>query len=82
MSELNPDLSGAGQPDHSSKTKQLLPTVKAVDSVGMTVADMDRSLEFYSQPSFKGIRCRGLGANHEHLHGVLDYGCEWFDAAW
>jgi len=28
------------------KLEQLLPTVKAVDSVGMTVADMDRSLDF------------------------------------
>lgn len=53
--------------------KQLLPTVKAVDSVGMTVADMDRSLEFYSQVlSFKKVSdVEVWGANYEHLHGVF-----------
>jgi len=67
MSELNPRSIGR-RTDHSSKTK-ILPTVKAVDSVGMTV-DMDRSLEFYSRTVLqKGIRCRGLGANYTLARG-------------
>jgi len=53
MSELNPRSIGRRTARFPVKLKQLLPTVKAVDSVGMTVADMDRSLEFPKVPSFK-----------------------------
>ncbi len=48
-------------------------TVKAVESVGMTVADMDRSIEFYSQVlSFKKVSdVEVWGADYEHLQGLF-----------
>src|SRR5579885_2338697 len=47
--------------------------VKAVASIGMTVSDMDRSVEFYSEAlSFKKVSDIEIeGAEYEHLMGVF-----------
>jgi len=49
------------------------PLVGAVDSVGMTVADADRSIDFYSRVlSFQKISDTELeGSDYEHLEGVF-----------
>lgn len=51
----------------------LRPLVRAVESVGMTVADADRSIEFYSRLlSFEKISDVELeGSDYEHLEGVF-----------
>src|SRR5207247_5286327 len=44
----------------------------AVESVGMTVSDMDRSVEFYSALAFRKISdVEVLGEEFEHLEGVF-----------
>ena len=47
--------------------------VRAVDSVGMTVADMDRSVDFYSKVlSFEKVSdIEVWGSEYEHLQGVF-----------
>jgi catechol 2,3-dioxygenase-like lactoylglutathione lyase family enzyme len=47
--------------------------VKAVDAVGMTVSDMDRSVEFYSKVlSFETVSdVEVWGAEYEHLQGLF-----------
>src|SRR5262249_38697019 len=49
------------------------PLVQAVDAVGMTVADMDRSLEFYTQVlSFEPVSdVEVWGPEYEQLQGVF-----------
>ena len=49
------------------------PLVTAVDSVGMTVSDLDRSVEFYSKVlSFEKVSETELaGPEYEHLEGVF-----------
>jgi len=49
------------------------PLVRVVDSVGMTVADADRSIAFYSRVlSFQKISDTELeGSDYEHLEGVF-----------
>ena len=46
--------------------------VTAVESVGMTVSDMDKSIAFYSQLSFQKISdVEVLGAEYEQLQGLF-----------
>src|SRR5438445_8129496 len=47
--------------------------VTAVDSVGMTVSDLDRSIEFYSKVlSFEKVsETEVWGEDYEHLQGVF-----------
>lgn len=49
------------------------PLVKAVDSIGMTVSDMDRSVEFFSKVlSFEKVSdAEVIGDRYEHLQGVF-----------
>lgn len=49
------------------------PLVTAVDSIGMTVSDMDRSTEFYSKVlSFQKVSDTEIaGTEYEHLEGVF-----------
>ena len=50
-----------------------VPVVKAVESIGMTVADMDRSVEFYSKVlTFEKVSdVEVWGERYEHLQGVF-----------
>jgi catechol 2,3-dioxygenase-like lactoylglutathione lyase family enzyme len=52
---------------------QAAPLVTAVDAVGMTVSDMDRSVEFYSKVlSFEKVSdVEVWGEDYEHLQGVF-----------
>src|SRR5438876_9483148 len=44
----------------------------AVESIGMTVSDMDRSVEFYSALTFQKISdTEVFGEQYEHLEGVF-----------
>ena len=44
----------------------------AVESIGMTVSDMDRSVEFYSALTFQKVSdIEVLGEQYEHLEGVF-----------
>jgi len=49
------------------------PLVTAVDSIGLTVSDLDRSVEFYSKVlSFeKVLETEAAGPEYEHLEGVF-----------
>lgn len=49
------------------------PLVTAVDTIGMTVGDMDRSVEFYSKVlSFEKVSDEEVsGTEYEHLQGVF-----------
>src|SRR6266516_7468 len=49
------------------------PLVTAVDSVAMTVSDLDRSVEFYSKVlSFEKVSETEVdGSDYEHLEGVF-----------
>src|SRR5437867_12700764 len=49
------------------------PLVTAVDSIGLTVSDLDRSVEFYSKVlTFEKVSEREVdGPDYEHLHGVF-----------
>ena len=52
---------------------QQAPLVQAVGAVGVTVADMDRSVEFYAKVLFfeKVSDVEVLGSDYEHLQGVF-----------
>lgn len=54
-------------------TQPLAPLVQAVEAVGMTVADMDRSLEFYTKVlSFEKVSdVEVWGSEYEQLQGVF-----------
>jgi catechol 2,3-dioxygenase-like lactoylglutathione lyase family enzyme len=56
-----------------SLSAQQAPLVAAVDSVGMTVSDMERSLEFYTQVlNFEKVSdVEVAGAEYERLQGVF-----------
>ncbi len=58
---------------HISQAQSSQPIVQAVDSVGMTVSDMDRSIEFYSQVlSFQKVSdVEVLGTEYEQLQGLF-----------
>jgi catechol 2,3-dioxygenase-like lactoylglutathione lyase family enzyme len=60
-------------PDTQPTRAQSTPVVRAVDSVGITVSDMDRSLAFYTQVlPFQRISAREeSGDDIEHLYGVF-----------
>src|SRR6266566_2908656 len=47
--------------------------VTAVDSIGLTVSDLDRSVEFYSNVlSFEKVsEFEALGSDYEHLEGIF-----------
>src|SRR5689334_12386436 len=47
--------------------------VQSVDSIGLTVSDLDRSVEFYSKVlSFEKVSEREVaGSDYEHLEGVF-----------
>src|SRR3990172_9730606 len=49
------------------------PLVTAVDSIGLTVSDLDRSVEFYSKVlAFEKVsETEVAGKEHERLHGVF-----------
>src|SRR5271165_4670180 len=49
------------------------PLVTAVDSIGLTVSDLDRSVEFYSKVlSFEKVsETESDGTEYEHLEGVF-----------
>jgi len=49
------------------------PLVTAVESIGLTVSDLDRSVEFYSKVlTFEKVSEREVaGEKYEHLHGVF-----------
>lgn len=49
------------------------PLVTAVDSIGLTVSDLDRSVEFYSKVlTFERVsETEVSGEEYEHLHGVF-----------
>ena len=49
------------------------PLVRAVDSIGLTVSDLDRSVEFYSNVlNFRKVSETEVdGENYEHLEGVF-----------
>src|SRR5512143_1255373 len=49
------------------------PLVTAVDSIGLTVSDLDRSVEFYAKVlSFEKVsETEVAGEEYEHLHGVF-----------
>lgn len=51
----------------------IAPLVRAVDSIGMTVSDMDRSVEFFSKVlSFEKVSdAEVIGDQYEHLQGVF-----------
>lgn len=61
------------QPAATSVTQSAQPAVTAVESVGMTVADMDRSIDFYSQVlSFQKVSdVEVLGTQYEQLQGLF-----------
>src|SRR5947207_2892258 len=49
------------------------PLVSSLDSVGMTVADMDRAMDFYSRVlTFEKVSdLEVAGTDYEHLEGVF-----------
>jgi hypothetical protein len=51
--------------------------VDAVDVVGMTVGDMDRSIDFFFERAGfrKGIGFEVAGEDYERLQGVFECGC-------
>jgi len=61
------------QPAVLAQQPDTQPLVVAVDAVGMTVGDMDRSVEFFSKVlSFEKVSdTEGAGDAYEHLQGVF-----------
>ena len=55
------------------RAAELKPIVTAVDSIGLTVSDLDRSIAFYSDVlSFEKVsEFEVNGPDYEHLHGVF-----------
>src|SRR5262249_43740680 len=68
-------LIGASPPITPAAAQQatIAPLVRAVDSIGMTVSDMDRSVEFYSKVlTFEKVSdAEVIGDQYEHLQGVF-----------
>ena len=66
-------VSNVELPTHLAQTQAVQNTVVAVESVGMTVSDMDRAVEFYTKVlSFKQISdVEVLGTEYEQLQGVF-----------
>jgi catechol 2,3-dioxygenase-like lactoylglutathione lyase family enzyme len=66
-------LASAGARPVATAAPQAEPAVVAVEAIGMTVSDMDRSVEFYSQVlSFEKVSdLEVAGEAWEHLHGVF-----------
>ena len=64
---------GGWSPDAWSKQPSNKTKVKAVDTVGMTVSDMDRSLDFYTRvlPFEKVSDVEVWGPEYEHLQGIF-----------
>ncbi|MGE0821611.1 MAG: VOC family protein [Candidatus Binatia bacterium] len=54
-------------------TQSPVPLVTSVDAIGMTVSDMDRSIEFYTKVlSFERVSDTEIwGSEYEHLQGVF-----------
>ena len=65
--------SALGQQPPTSNPQPLTPIVQAVDAVGMTVADMEHSLEFYTNVlSFEKVSdVEVWGPEYEHLQGIF-----------
>lgn len=65
---LSPWSPAAWSEQPSSRTK-----VKAVDAIGMTVSDMDRSIDFYTNvlPFEKVSDIEVWGSEYEHLQGIF-----------
>ncbi len=61
------------QQSSTPNTQLLAPIVQAVEAVGMTVADMDRSLEFYTRVlGFEKVSdVEVWGSEYEQLQGVF-----------
>ena len=61
------------QQSPAANTQPPAPTVQAVDAVGMTVADMDRSLEFYTKVlNFEPVSDTEVwGPEYEQLQGIF-----------
>lgn len=61
------------QPVATSVPQVAQPAVTAVESIGMTVADMDRAIDFYSQVlSFQKVSdVEVLGTEYEQLQGLF-----------
>jgi catechol 2,3-dioxygenase-like lactoylglutathione lyase family enzyme len=70
---LNLIALGTWSPDAWSKQPSNNTRVKAVDAVGMTVSDMDRSLGFYTGvlPFEKVSDVEVWGPEYEHLQGIF-----------
>jgi len=68
-----PDLGAGGSPQTHEESVSHDGVVRSVESIGMTVSDMDRSLDFYSRVlSFTKISDVELGGgDYEHLEGVF-----------
>ena len=49
------------------------PVVATVDSIGITVSDLDRAVDFYTKVlSFRKVaECEVAGEQYEHLYGVF-----------
>ncbi len=66
---------GASLPAPPAAAEQAAPAplVRAVDSIGMTVSDLDRSVEFFSKVlSFEKVSdTEVIGDQYEHLQGVF-----------
>src|SRR5437867_1002959 len=61
------------QPSPIPNTQHPAPLVQAVDAVGMTVADIDRSLEFYTKVlNFEPVSDTEVwGPEYEQLQGIF-----------
>jgi catechol 2,3-dioxygenase-like lactoylglutathione lyase family enzyme len=66
-------VAGLGLPAGRTLEAQSAGLVRAVDAVGMTVADMDRSIAFYGEVlGFVKISDAEVwGPEYEHLHGIF-----------
>ena len=69
----NPELETRNSASPAPSTQPLAPIVNAVGAVGMTVSDMDRSVEFYSKVlSFEKMSdVEVWGTEYEHLQGLF-----------
>jgi catechol 2,3-dioxygenase-like lactoylglutathione lyase family enzyme len=66
-------LSGSQGRATAARQASPQPLVKAVDSVGFTVSDVDRSVEFFSKVLFfeKVSETEVIGDEYEHLQGIF-----------
>jgi catechol 2,3-dioxygenase-like lactoylglutathione lyase family enzyme len=66
-------LTGRAQESPTPNPQPSTPIVEAIDAIGMTVADMDRSVEFYKNVlSFEPVSDREVwGTEYEQLQGVF-----------